>query len=85
MDPGQRLVHQSGLSLLVAPSLPGSGRRLTAILRQLMPYAAALGLLLMVRQSRLSERLNLFRLRPGGAAAAGPLRGKHTRADHRHQ
>ena len=80
MDPGQRVVRKSGLSLLVAISLPGSGRRLTSILRQLMPYAAALGLLLIARQSRLSERLNLLaydlavQLRPAPSGASTAVR-----------
>ena len=80
MDPRQRVVHKSGLSLLVAIALPGSSRRLARIMRQLMPYAAALSLLLLERQSRLSERLNLLaydlamQLRPAPSGASTAVR-----------
>ena len=64
----------------MAIALPGSSRRLARIMRQLMPYAAALGLLLLVRQSRLSERLNLLaydlamQLRPAPSGASTAVR-----------
>jgi adenylate cyclase len=64
----------------VTRSPPGSGGRLGAILRQLLPYTAALLLLLILRQSRITERLNLLaydlavQLRPAPSGATTPVR-----------
>ena len=80
MDPRQRLLHKSGISLLVARSSPATGPHPKRILRQLGPYLAAFGLLLLLRQSQLSEQLNLLaydlavQLRPLPSGASTPVR-----------
>ena len=90
MDARQRLLYKTGLSLLVARSSPAIGPRLKGILRQGMtrqgivrqlgPYLAAFGLLLLLRQSQLSEQLNLLaydlavQLRPLPSGASTPVR-----------
>ena len=90
MDPRQRLLYKTGLSLLVARSSPAIGPHLKGILRQGMtrqgivrqlgPYLAAFGLLLLLRQSQLSEQLNLLaydlavQLRPLPSGASTPVR-----------
>jgi adenylate cyclase len=80
MDPRQWLVYKSGLSLLVARRFPGAGIGLGAILRDLVPYAAALGLLLSLRQSGITERVNLLaydlavQLRPAPSGASTAVR-----------
>ena len=80
MDPRQRLLHKTGISLLVARSSPATGPHPKRILRQLAPYLAAIGLLLLLRQSQLSEQLNLLaydlavQLRPLPSGASTPVR-----------
>ena len=80
MDPRQRLLHKTGISLLVARSSPAIGPHPKRILRQLAPYLAAFGLLLLLRQSQLSEQLNLLaydlavQLRPLPSGASTPVR-----------
>ena len=95
MDPRQRFVHKTGLSLLVADSSPATGNppegigrqgiteqrlKRQGILRQLSPYVAAVGLLLLLRQSHVSEQLNLLaydlavQLRPLANGATTPIR-----------
>ena len=90
MDARQRLLYKTGLSLLVARSSPAIGPHLKgilrqgitrqAIVRQLGPYLAAFGLLLLLRQSQLSEQLNLLaydlavQLRPLPSGASTPVR-----------
>ena len=60
MDAWQWRVHQTPLPLLVNPLSPGSSLRPARLLRRLLPSAAALGVLILLRQAGLSERLNLF-------------------------
>ena len=80
MDPRQRLLHKTGISHLVARSSPATGPHPKRILRQLGPYFAAFGLLLLLRQSQLSEQLNLLaydlavQLRPLPSGASTPVR-----------
>jgi len=80
MDARQRLLHKTGISLLVARSSPATGPHPKRILRQLGPYFAAFGLLLLLRQSQLSEQLNLLaydlavQLRPLPSGASTPVR-----------
>ncbi len=90
MDPRQRLLLETCLSLLVARSTPSKdlfikgilrqGMTLQAMLRQLAPYLAAVVLLLLLRQSQLSEQLNLLaydlavQLRPLPSGASTPVR-----------
>ena len=80
MDARQRLLHKTGISLLVARSSPATGPHPKRILRQLAPYLAAFGLLLLLRQSQLSEQLNLLaydlavQLRPLPSGASTPVR-----------
>jgi adenylate cyclase len=64
----------------VARSSPATGPHPKRILRQLAPYLAAFGLLLLLRQSQLSEQLNLLaydlavQLRPLPSGASTPVR-----------
>ena len=85
MDPGQRFLYKTRLPLLVARSSPSTGPQPKGIvwpgvLRQLSPYVAAVGLLLLIRQSHLSEQLNLLaydlamQLRPQPSGATTPVR-----------
>ena len=61
-------------------SSPTTGPHPKGILRQLSPYLAAFGLLLLIRQSHLSEQLNLLaydlavQLRPQPSGASTPVR-----------
>ncbi|MCE2839128.1 MAG: adenylate/guanylate cyclase domain-containing protein [Cyanobium sp. 49614_E6] len=64
----------------MARSSPATGPHPKRILRQLAPYLAAIGLLLLLRQSQLSEQLNLLaydlavQLRPLPSGASTPVR-----------
>jgi adenylate cyclase len=64
----------------VARRFPGAGLRLGPILRDLVPYAAAIGLLLTLRQSGITERVNLLaydlavQLRPAPSGASTAVR-----------